>query len=79
MVKVLMIKNPTHYYANQGIFNVTHIGYNSNGTSETLIINNFIDQYNLDPSFNLTKMSIVTTILITLITQIPLHLAGNGP
>ena len=48
-------QNPTHYYANQGIFNVTHIGYNSNGTSETLIINNFIDQYNLDPSFNLTK------------------------
>ena len=48
-------QNPTHYYANQGIYNLTHIGYNSNGTSETLIINNFIDQYNLDPNFTLLK------------------------
>jgi PKD repeat protein len=48
-------QNPTHYYANSGVFNVTHIGYNANGTAETLIINNFINQYNLNSNFNLSK------------------------
>ena len=48
-------KNPSHFYDTNGVFNVIHIAHYSNGNSDTLIINNFIDQYDLDPSFVLNK------------------------
>ena len=49
------IQNPMHYFANSGVYDLRHIAYNPDGTSDTLIINNFIDQYNLDPNFTLSK------------------------
>jgi len=48
-------KNPSHYYSTPGVFNILHVAYYQNGTSDTLIINNFIDQNDLDPSFSLNK------------------------
>ena len=48
-------KNPSHYYSIPGVFNILHVAYYQNGTSDTLIINNFIDQNDLDPSFLLNK------------------------
>ncbi len=48
-------KNPSHYYSTPGVFNILHVAYYQNGTSDTLIINNFIDQNDLDPSFILNK------------------------
>ena len=48
-------KNPSHYYSTPGVFNILHVAYYQNGTSDTLIINNFIDQNDLDPSFLLNK------------------------
>ena len=48
-------KNPTHFYANAGTFDLTHYATYSNGDIDTLIIASFIDQYILDASFNLTK------------------------
>ena len=49
------LQNPSHFYANSGIYNVRHIGFNPDGSSDTLIINNFVDQYTLDANFSLTK------------------------
>ena len=48
-------KNPSHYYYTAGVFNILHVGHYQDGTSDTLIINNFIDQNDLDPSFILNK------------------------
>lgn len=48
-------KNPSNYYSIAGVFNVLHVAHYQNGTTDTLIINNFIDQYDLDPSFTLSK------------------------
>jgi PKD repeat protein len=48
-------KNPSHFYDTTGIFDVIHVAHYANGNTDTLIINNFIDQYNLDPSFTLNK------------------------
>lgn len=48
-------KNPSHYYSTPGVFNILHVAYYQNGTSDTFIINNFIDQNDLDPSFSLNK------------------------
>ena len=48
-------KNPSHFYSSPGVFNILHVAYYQNGTSDTLIINNFIDQNDLDPSFSLNK------------------------
>ena len=48
-------KDPSHYYSTPGVFNILHVAHYQNGTSDTLIINNFIDQNDLDPSFSLNK------------------------
>lgn len=49
------LQNPNHYYANSGTYNLKHIGYNFDGSSDTIIINNFINQYDLNANFSLTK------------------------
>ena len=48
-------KNPSHYYSTVGFFNVIHVAHYSDGTSDTLIINNFINQDDLDPTFLMSK------------------------
>ena len=48
-------QNTSHYYSTAGTFNLKHIAIYNDGSSDTLIINNFIDQYTLDANFSLIK------------------------
>ena len=48
-------KNPSHYYSTPGVFNILHVAHYQDGSTDTLFINNFIDQNDLDPSFILNK------------------------
>ena len=48
-------QNTSHYYSTAGTFNLNHIANYIDGSSDTLTINNFIDQYTLDADFSLIK------------------------
>ena len=47
--------NTSHYYSVAGVYNILHVAHYQDGSSDTLIINNFIDINDLDPSFILNK------------------------
>lgn len=48
-------QDPSNYYSDSGLFDLTHIATYANGDKDTLTILGFIDQYILDASFVLNK------------------------